>query len=327
MTGNILGGIGVLLTIIFGIYSIWAYRKSKRKVSLEFKNIQCYSLFRNDINRLNIELIYNKKTLTSELVLLKARIFNNGQADIDKNRIFSPLKIISTKDYTWLDTKITNFPTGSKANIAVLNSSEIQINWDLLKSNEYIEFESLIEVEKSTNSDNDKTLSFHNDLTFDFRITDLNNIQKEKKIPELSFDEKLLKNTYLISFITIVFGIVITLNEYIPQLHFIPDTKIYGYTISDGKTKKNVFFDYTYDNSLILKNTNNEIDTTFTVNDFNKKFKIEKLDKISSSKNDKLINKILGFLFLFMGLFLLIAKMILDKKINANKQKIEKKTD
>lgn len=313
MTGNILGGIGVLLTIIFGVYSIWTYRKSKRKVSLEFKNIQCYSLFRNDINRLNIELIYDKKTLTSELVLLKARIFNNGQIDIDKNRIFSPLKIISTKDFIWLEAKITHFPTGSTAKIEVLNSNEIQINWDLLKSNEYIEFESLIEVEKSINTDNDKTLMFHNDLTFDFRITDLNIILKEKKIPELSFEEKLFKNSILISFIGIVFGIIILLNEYIPELHFLPDSKISEYTINDGKTKKSVIIDYTFNNNLILKNLNNGNDTTLSVNNFNNKFKIDKIDKIISSPRDKMVNKIMGGGLLFSGLFMLLAKVILKK--------------
>ena len=46
--------LGLVLTVLFGIYSIYTYRKTNKKVSMGFENKECYSLFRDDVNRLNI---------------------------------------------------------------------------------------------------------------------------------------------------------------------------------------------------------------------------------------------------------------------------------
>ena len=61
MIGIILTIVGIIISIGFGIYSIWSYRKSKRNISLEFQAKECYSLFKEDVNRLNIELILERK--------------------------------------------------------------------------------------------------------------------------------------------------------------------------------------------------------------------------------------------------------------------------
>jgi hypothetical protein len=56
MEGNVLAIVGLALALVFGIFSIWAYRKSKKKTSLRFRKVQCYSLFKDDVARLNIEV-------------------------------------------------------------------------------------------------------------------------------------------------------------------------------------------------------------------------------------------------------------------------------
>ncbi len=176
----LIGLIGISLTIMFGIYGVYTYLKTRKKVKLNFQNKECYSLFRDDVNRLNIEVNYNNKPFNAGLILLKARLTNNGQIDIDRQRVHNPINIVCDKNYKWLEARITFHPNGANTDIIINKENKVQINWDLLKSGEYIEIECLVEI-IDNESDDEKAVNFYNGITFDFRITDLNTISKEVK--------------------------------------------------------------------------------------------------------------------------------------------------
>jgi hypothetical protein len=180
MVGIIVGVVGIILTIGFGIYSVLGYKKNRKKISLEFKKVQCYSLFKNDVARLNLEISYNNEVLSNALILLRARIINNGHTDIDENKVFKPLKLISQEEFIWLDAKSIIEPNGSTTKVQIISKNEIQIEWDLLKSDEFIEFEAIVKVSDNLSTVTDETSVFLNGITFDYRITDLNTIHKEK---------------------------------------------------------------------------------------------------------------------------------------------------
>jgi len=322
MLGNILGILGIAFTVLFGIYSIWTYRKSKRKVSIELKNEQCYSLFKDDVTRLNIELIYNKKVITNALILFKARIVNNGQVDIDKNRVFKPLKIISQNDFSWLEARLTYQPSGSTTSISLLNSNEIQIEWDLLKSTEYIEFEALIEINTSLESDDNKTSTFYNGLSFDFRITDLNNIQKENKNRPKNLANFVFKNTYYFSAVVIIFGALFLINEYIPSFRFLPDNKIVVMNIDNGKKQIKGYFDTQGDETLTICSVEDKSKTNISIAEFNKTNKITAIEKTIVSRKNILLNKIIGFLYIGMGLLLISLRAWVAVSLKKRKKKM-----
>jgi hypothetical protein len=321
MIGIILGILGVIITIAFGIYSIWAYKKSKKGVSLEFKNEQCYSLFRDDVNRLNIEIIYNKKAFSNTLILLKAKLVNNGQIDIDKNRIFAPLKIITPQEFKWLEARPTFSPDGSTTNINVINSNEIQIDWDLLKTNEFIELEALVEITDNSKTIEDATIVLFNGIRFEYRITDLNKIQKEKIIRKISFSDKVFKKTIYFAISFILFGTIILLNEYYKPFQFIPKHVDIEYKIDNGKEKQIVKI-YAYDqNKIKLEPIDSKEKIIISPMEFNTKYKIDKIEGTYYSLFYSVINQIFGYLILIGGIILLIMKLIITKMENSSSNK------
>lgn len=306
MTGNILGLIGIILTIIFGIYSIWAYKKSKKKISIELKNEQCYSLFRDDVTRLNIELIYNKKTLTNPLILFKAKIINNGSVDIDKNRIFKPLKIISSKEFNWLEAKTIVQSNGSLSIINILKPNELQIEWDLLKSGEYIEFEALIEIIDRQKLSYDKTNDFYNGLKFDYRITDLNNILKENKVPKRTIFEFLIKNVKIVASFALLLGTLLFITEYYPEIRILPVQNDIILNINNGNKNIKASIESKLNDDIQVRLSVSKGKNNISIKEFNKQYKIINIDKVRVSFYDSLINKIFGALLIICGSMLLI---------------------
>lgn len=325
MIGNILGIIGVLLTIAFGIYSIWVYKKSKLKVSLEFKNKECYSLFRDEVTRLNIEVKYNGNPLTSTLILLKAKLINNGHLDIDKNRIYNPLKIKSTSEFKWLESRITHSPTGSTNNININNPHELQLDWDLLKIEEWIEIEALVEVQNVSKMDSNKTNDFFNGISFDFRITDLYSIHKEKQVAKSDKRSILSKYPKVFASAIALFGLIMSICQYVPSFNFLPSKHNIEYKLNDGTNQSKAIISSKKSDNLILKISDKEDNTELTVNDFNKKYKIEKIDNTCPDPMDSIINKVIGIVYLVMGLSLLVLLYVLEYRKKKRKKLTQEK--
>ena len=315
MIGTILGILGIIFTLAFGGYSIWAYKKSKRSVSLEFRNKECYSLFRDDVNRLNIELIYNKTALSNTLILLKAELINNGQIDIDKNRIYNPLKIKSSETYKWLEATVTSSPNGVKTNIELLTEQEIQLNWDLLKRNEYIEIEALVEIQGELDKEGEKGTDFYNNLTFDYRITDLNSIQKEKQVSNLlkrkSFFDKTSK---ALAIITIVIGAIFLSFEFFPSINFM-EKQVVSYAIKkDNNELVSIISVNNKSDKIILSIEGEEEKREISVEEFNQSYSLQNIKKTTVDPKSNLFNRIIGIVYLLMGVLLLLLKIIKKKK-------------
>lgn len=317
MIGIILGILGVLLTLTFGVYSIWSYKKSKRNTSLEFKKKECYSLFRDDVKRLNIELNYNQQPISNTLILLKAILKNNGKTDIDKNRIYKPLKIISTNEFKWLEVRITNGPEGSSTNINLINSKEIELIWDLLKAEEFIEIEALVEIVKDQELEEDKAITFYNKLSFDYRITDLKNIQKEKQI---SKNDK-IRFTKLVEITAFIIGLILTVFSYLPITRQSLQNYNVEYILKTDSVKRIVNVNGVDNNEISLKIINSDEKIKLSIDDFNKKYKIDKIEKLTpEDSNINLFIRIFGFVYLIMSILLIILRILTNKE----KSKIKK---
>lgn len=321
MIGIILGVIGIVITCAFGLYSIWIYKKSKNTVSLQFRNRECYSLFSEDVNRLNIEISYNKKPLSNTLILLKARLINNGKVDIDKNRIFNPLKIKSNSDFKWLEATITSHSIGATTDIQISNKNEIQIEWDLLKKDEYIEIEALAENIGSDNSESEKAIEFYNGLVFDYRITDLNSIQNEKQLPtNEKRKNRIYKLAKVVGSIALFFGIIVLLSEIFPTYQIFPQRHIIKYGIHDGKKVKVATIKSKSAEQLQITIDNTEEELELSIKEFNEKYKIVDIKKFSISPNETIILRIFGGIYTGLGLILLILVYLRQKITNSKKR-------
>ena len=309
----ILAIIGIVLTTLFGIYPIRSNIKNrKKKISIEFKEVQCYSLFKDDIARLNIEIIYNNNVLSNALILLRARIINDGHTDIDKNRVYTPLKLISQKDFTWLDAKSILGPKGSTANVQIVNENEIQIEWDLLKSDEFIEFEAIVKV-----SDNQSTVrDFLNGITFDYRITDLNSIHTEEDASKVKHRRYGIK----MGTIVILIGIFFLCLEFIPAFNDALIVKDIDYGIlSDTILIRSKIKGKNVDNiSLITENSEVKV---MTIRDFNEFYKIDSIEKIYIDDFSLFFiwfMRIMGIFMIILGGLFFVTIFIKKKKKNAS---------
>jgi hypothetical protein len=303
MIGTILSIIGVLITIGFGVYSVWTYKKSKKIVSLEFKNKECYSLFKDDVSRLNIELSYNSKPISNSIILFKAKIINNGQVDIDKSRIYKPLKLISDKNFNWLEARITNKPDSATASVEKLSVNELKFEWDLLKVDESIEFEALIEIENIEKGYEDNAFVFYETLGFDFRITDLKSVQKEKPKSDHYF------RILMYPFIIIIIGLGIVIADIFPTINIMPKQYDIEYMIiKNNSTEKAYLLPIRGDRVMVVKKNGDESDI-MPISVFNRNYKISKVEDINVSNFDALWNRITGILFVFMGILLIITRI------------------
>jgi len=315
METSILGIIGILLTLTFGIYSIWSYIKTNKPVRLEFQNKGCNSLFRDDVKRLNIDITYNKKSLSNNLILLKAKLLNNGKLDIDKARIHSPLKIIASENYDWLETNIKYQPESAVTNIKILNTKEIQIDWDLLKKNEFINIEALCEfTDFNKTEDENLVTNFYNNLKFDYRITDLDNIQKNNQDSSSIFYKKFIKT--LFGYMFLMTGIMFSANHFYPLL-FNEDIRFnIDYVISNGndsfignlKPKKN--------QKIELFNKDSKKLNKIPIAEFNSDYKIEKVNEVFTYKYAHIKGLFVSTLYIIVGTLLIISSKRKRKKKN-----------
>lgn len=307
MIGTILAVLGIVLTIGFGIYSIWQTKRNKKNVSLEFNNEECYSLFRDDINRLNIFLSYDKKPITNTLILLKAKLTNNGQSDIDKTSIYKPLKIITNKEFKWLEVNITSSPNGAAIKSEIINENEVEVIWDLLKKNESIEIEALAET--LNDEIGEKANEFYEKLKFDYRITDLNKVQKEKK---LSSGTKLQffvgKFSIIFALATIIFGATSIILSYNPEYTFFPQKQNVNFTLNNDSTSFVGEIDSNYRDELILKPLDSDEEINLSISEFNQNYKIENIRSSNLNSEDAQLMLFIGIAYLIMGLVLLFKK-------------------
>jgi|GEM_PF-3200945 len=325
MIGTIISLIGIIFTLLFGLYAIWAYKKNKKNVSLEFRNRECYSLFRDDVNRLNIQISYNNRPLSNTLILLKAKLLNNGKIDIDKNRIYKPLRIKTTSDFKWLESTITSKPDGSKTKVELINEGEVQIEWDLLKKGEFIEIEAVAEIVNNEGSYGEKAIDFFNGISFDYRITDLCTIQKDKLAPErLRVFEFLYKIGRVLSIFLIISGILFLIISFLPSLDIFAD-RVVKYQIVGGDSPQSTFIYPKKNNKIILDIEGIEEKMEVSIEEFNNKYKIKKVEELlvdpKMYSNIRLI-RLISIVLIVFGVIYLFFFILKKQKIYKRYSKI-----
>jgi hypothetical protein len=299
MLGNILGIAGLIFTLIFGIYSIWVTKKTNKKVSLGLEKKECYSLFKQDINRLKIDVKYNNEIVENYLILFKGVLINNGKTDIDKSRIYKPLQFKTKNNYRWLETNVYEKPIGSSILLKKLDDTTLELSWDLLKASEKIEFESLIEVPNNIAID-EISDDFYNSIEFDFRITDINQIDK---LTEINSREKRNnrqgKKMLYISIISLILGLYIFFNSQLPfNIGYLNSRKEIQFDILHKNDTINAVLSSKKDNTIILKNEDSKVDKNII--DFNKNYKILKIKKTISEST--FIDRIFGGVYILMSI-------------------------
>ncbi len=188
------------LTLFLGLPSLIGWIKKKPQTSLLFKKVRGYNLFKNDVNRLNLEILYKGNVIENNLFLFQGELVNNGCLDIDKSHLHRKLKLTTKEGFIWKEVHLVNKENPMNASIQN-NESSIEFGWELLKCKEKIVFEALIEYDKTFSSN--QIESFYNSINFDFRITDLSSISKE-----ISPQIKAQKNSFIWAIIVVILSVI-----------------------------------------------------------------------------------------------------------------------
>jgi hypothetical protein len=296
---------GTLGTILFGLLSIYFYMKSKRKVSLKFTNKECFSLFSDAVKRLNIQLNYDYRAISGSLILFKGEITNDGKVDIDVNDIKKPLSIISQDNFKWVEVKVINQSEGIKSDIKIISQNELKLEWDLLKINEFIEIEALIEIEEEENLSKVRAIDFYEGLKFDYRISNLNSIQKH--------DTK-RKYEFLAIGIIMFVMVMLFLDTATNNKDFI---KIVC-SIEKDSVQKPAEIIINSSKELSILGWDKEKNISF--DEFNKNYRIARFEKINY-RYDIIISELIGILFGCISMMLVYYYLIpfIKKRMKSSK--------
>lgn len=307
MFENIMTIAGLILGIVSAIYAVWVYRKTKRNTDLLFRKLECYTLFAPDVNRLNIDLSYNNQPIRNNLILLRGCLVNTGQVDIDKNRIFRPLKIMAEQNYKWLEARQISAPEGAATSIEIISNSEILIQWDLLKANEKIEFECLVEIEGTKAVDYNTTVEFINSLRFDSRITDLQSISRQKE-EVFKTDGRMVKFFFKVApWFIFLFSFLFIWSSIVPDSSFgVGGSRDVRFIITDSSKTKLVTL-VSQQKGYVQVTDENEECRNIAITEFNAKYRLSSIRDTKANYSSRFLSLFMGVITILVGLGIFIT--------------------
>jgi len=182
--------INLAITGFFGILGVIVVFITLNKPKLKFYQIIPGKAFTEKANDFaNLTIKYKRKKIEGELVFLQILINNEGNSDIDSKDIYEPLTIKYKNPFIILDA----FVNENKINIEIDNESNaIFLKWDLLKKNEYILVNIVLQISENYNLINNKNLLVKY-TEISSRIKNIHKIKKEYYSRIISNKEKISK--------------------------------------------------------------------------------------------------------------------------------------
>lgn len=297
----IIGIFGAVLTIGFGIYSLKKMKDSTPKVELSFIKNECFSLVDESYNKLGLDIRYKEEKITNPIILLKATLRNTGSLDIDKNMMFQPLKIISSPQYKWLEAKVLTSPENANIEANIFNPNTLILNWDLLKEQESLEVEMVIEQIDKIQDEVPSTIYFYDNIYFEHRITNLKNIRKNSYASTLKKRNiRMFRRWFMLALLYLFTGLSAFVSPNLLNMQNII------YIIQDDNSSEKILITPKKDNFLVIENIVNEGKTKLNVEDFNKKYSIKSIELGKEKSGSRLLRLI--------GSFTIIASFFLFKR-------------
>jgi hypothetical protein len=268
----ILAVIGVIATVIFGIWAIIVTFQSSKKVQLTFALDRCTSLL-NELSRSleNLIIQYKGKPVGDNLLLLRGYFINTGSRDISPSMVEDKIKLKIPENFEFVEIKVTECSPNLQASVSKLEKNVSEFSTGLWKVKEYFGFDALVNVQASK-TDDSPTRSLRDGINFKHRIADSSNIIRE----QFYTDEKKLQARIPLPFsavfsskvMIIVSIIIILLGLSMGILEKLGIDKELGYQVNlDGKNRLVTVLAST--NSLTLHGQNG-FKKRLTVSEFQK---------------------------------------------------------
>ena len=139
---------GILVTGAFGIWGAYQTVKQNRyPAAITFIKEEFIPLFDTIVKSLpSLDVLYNNNLVDENLVLVRASFINTGKKDISADMIETPLTLTLGEGGKWIEAEVTSASENTTAEIKVIDDHKIQVLSGLLRRDEYIRFQALVEV-------------------------------------------------------------------------------------------------------------------------------------------------------------------------------------
>ena len=280
--------LGIVATIIFGLLGILYVLKYRDRVSLSYMEEDCIPLFESIVKNMEgIDIRYENQRISPSVALLKGCFINTGNKDIDQSIIHEPVSLLLPEKNKWLKAMVvsTSPRVGAKINT---KANVLELSWDLLKKNEFIRFDALIQAEEAIV---DRVGS---KIAFTQRITNLDKV--ERQIWPLALSRYILRDTVLIPIVIIVATLASIGNVILfppREIHFLIEEQP-GNTVEVSVSSRN-------SNAVLIRGVENPFRREMNIDTFAKQYKPQPVVGQPNMKN---------FLVVAAGVLLLMVTVV-----------------
>lgn len=165
----IIGVLGALLTILFGI---GFFKIHNRPCRITFLKLDCINFYNNLISQFDdIQILHNKKGIDNNLVFMSGVFVCTGVKDINgSNKVFLTLP----EGCKWIDTKVVKRSDGliSRFTKSGTHQTKATLEFELFREREYITCNALVEVDKNINPE-----KLIDEIQFSHRIENADDVE------------------------------------------------------------------------------------------------------------------------------------------------------
>ncbi|MGN0003375.1 MAG: hypothetical protein ACI35V_08070 [Sphingobacterium composti] len=114
-----------------------------------------------------IAILFENKPIKDNLIYIKGCFINDGEIDIEGEKIERPINISIPENYNWINCKITGTSPDLKCSYEIKDSKNLQFDFGLFRKNEFYQIEAIIEATEEIEKHN----NIFDELKFTHRIS------------------------------------------------------------------------------------------------------------------------------------------------------------
>lgn len=167
-TSLLLTIIGLIATFVFGFLSIDLFKRKRYPGKVTFVKQSSISLFNSIVKNFDeISILFEQKPIKENLIYIKGCFINDGDIDIEGEKIEKPISVTIPENYNWVNCKITDTSSDLKCGYQIKDAKTLQFEFGLFRKNEFYQIEAIIEATE----DKEKHDSIFEELKFTHRIS------------------------------------------------------------------------------------------------------------------------------------------------------------
>lgn len=307
---HLLGYLSIFATILFGIWGIYVTIKNRFFARITFVLKKSIALFDTIVKNIpELSILYEGAPISQNLMLIEGALVNTGTKDILPTKIEKPISLNLPEDYKWVAAKIISTSNNVEADIT-LNDLNLTINSGLIKINEYIVIQALLQAPHDDNMGKIEN-KMQKIIKCCHRIADMPNI---KNLRLLNIETKHLIWGIALILFAIIFSAYAGYNV-ATTTPIMED--IYIFKKSNNETIK-VMVNKIENHKFTLEGIDIPFNQTLTSEEFFKKCK-----KIGEMPTGLLFLKIMSMLFAIMSIGCLILLFGFLREYRMNKKLVQ----